>query len=90
MSAEDKWIRLYQIPPTGRRKGTERQIMVRPPFPPIYSESQMPPVDAISEVTVITDRTWNVGHLVDWWQDDCYWSAKVTQILGNEKATVIV
>ncbi|KAL3507691.1 hypothetical protein ACH5RR_033073 [Cinchona calisaya] len=87
---KDKWTRLYQIPPTGKKKGPEikRQIMVRPSFPPVYRESQMPPASTISEVIVITKGIWNIGDLVDWFKDGCYWSAKVTQILGNEEAMV--
>ena len=90
MSAEDKPIRLYQLPPVGhkRRSGVERELMLRPPFPPIYHEGQLPPANETSEVIVITEAIWNVGDLVDWWKDQCFWSGKVTQILGNEEAMV--
>ncbi|KAL3506065.1 hypothetical protein ACH5RR_031447 [Cinchona calisaya] len=84
------WRKLYQIPPRNRKQGTEmkRQIMVRPPLPPINRKSQMCPVTAITDVMVITEGIWNVGDLVDWWKDGCYWSGKVAQVLGNEKAMV--
>nr|XP_027116452.1 uncharacterized protein LOC113734236 isoform X3 [Coffea arabica]XP_027116453.1 uncharacterized protein LOC113734236 isoform X3 [Coffea arabica]XP_027116454.1 uncharacterized protein LOC113734236 isoform X3 [Coffea arabica]XP_027116455.1 uncharacterized protein LOC113734236 isoform X3 [Coffea arabica] len=87
---KDKPIRLYQLPPVGhkRRSGVERELMLRPPFPPIYHEGQLPPANETSEVIVITEAIWNVGDLVDWWKDQCFWSGKVTQILGNEEAMV--
>ncbi|KAL3506067.1 hypothetical protein ACH5RR_031449 [Cinchona calisaya] len=84
------FTKLYQIPPRNRKQGTEMkiQIMVQPPFPPINRKCQMPPVTAITYVIVITECIWNVGELVDWWKDGCYWSGKVAQVLGNEKAMV--
>ncbi|KAB1219983.1 hypothetical protein CJ030_MR3G020090 [Morella rubra] len=59
--------------------------MVLPRFPPIYHESQMPDVNTISEVVVIVCDAWKVGNMVDWWADGCYWSARVTELLGDEK-----
>lgn len=87
---KDKPIRLYQLPPIGhkRRSQVERVLMLRPPFPPIYREGQLPLANENSEVIVITEAIWNVGDLVDWWKDQCFWSGKITQILGNEEAMV--
>ncbi|KAA8548770.1 hypothetical protein F0562_000454 [Nyssa sinensis] len=62
--------------------------MVRPYYPPIYHEGQMPHVNANSEVAVIVDGGWKVGDLVDWWTDGCYWSGRVTQILGNDMVQI--
>ncbi|KAM7462942.1 hypothetical protein LguiA_031063 [Lonicera macranthoides] len=80
-----KWTKLYQVPPVygGKSKEIKRQLMVRPRYPPLCHESDLPCVSAISEATVIIDDVWEIGDLVDWWKDDCYWSGKVTQILGN-------
>lgn len=61
---------------------------MRPPFPPIYRESQMPDVNTISEVAVIFKDAWRVGDLVDWFSDDCYWSGRVTKILKDGKVQV--
>ncbi|KAK3009862.1 hypothetical protein RJ639_011876, partial [Escallonia herrerae] len=85
-----KWTKLYQVPTIygGRSKRTKRQLMVRPQYPPINHESQDFDVSAISEVTVMVDSVWKVGDLVDWWSDGCYWSARVTQILGNDKVQI--
>ncbi|KAK2972969.1 hypothetical protein RJ640_022026, partial [Escallonia rubra] len=84
------WTKLYQVPTIygGRSKRTQRQLMVRPQYPPINHESQDFDASAISEVTVMVDSVWKVGDLVDWWSDGCYWSARVTQILGNDKVQI--
>lgn len=63
--------------------------MVRPSFPPIFRESQMPDVNNIAEVVVIVNDAWKVGDLVDWWTDNCFWTARLTEILGDGKARVI-
>ncbi|XP_024019959.1 uncharacterized protein LOC112091196 isoform X2 [Morus notabilis] len=59
--------------------------MLRPRFPPVYRESQMPDVSAISEVVVIVNDSWKVGDLVDWWQDGCYWSGRIAEVLEDGK-----
>ncbi|CAK7327204.1 unnamed protein product [Dovyalis caffra] len=79
-----KWTKLHQYPKP-RLKNTERQLMVRPCFPSVYRESKLPEIKAISEVVVIVNDVWNVGDLVDWWTDDCYWSGTLTEALGNGK-----
>lgn len=63
--------------------------MVRPPFPPIFRESQMPDVNTISEPIVVVNNAWKVGDLVDWWKDDCYWSGSITEITEDDKFQVI-
>lgn len=88
--AEVRWTKLYQRPVGGSKsKEMKRQLMVRPSFPPIYCESQMPDVNDITDVVVIVRDVWMVGDLVDWWTDNCYWSARVTEIIGDGKAQVI-
>lgn len=89
-SVEIRWTKLYQKPVGGSRsKEMKRQIMVRPSFPPIFCESQMPDVNNITEVVVIVNDVWKVGDLVDWWTDNCYWTGRLTEILGDGKARVI-
>ncbi|KAJ4722622.1 Agenet domain protein [Melia azedarach] len=84
-----RWTKLYQRPVGGSKsKEMKRQLMVRPSFPPIYCESQMPDVNDITDVVVIVRDVWVVGDLVDWWTDNCYWSARVTEILGDGKARI--
>ncbi|XAR57377.1 hypothetical protein NMG60_11025503 [Bertholletia excelsa] len=84
------WTRIYQLHPRYRKKLNEgkRELMVRPQYPPVYHEHQMPPANTTSEVIVVVDGFWKVGDLVDWWKDGCYWSGRLTQILGNDKVQV--
>lgn len=63
--------------------------MVRPSFPTIHRKSEMPDMNTISEVVVIIADVWKVGDLVDWWFDNCHWSGKVIEILGDEKVKVL-
>ncbi|KAB1219130.1 hypothetical protein CJ030_MR3G008403 [Morella rubra] len=81
-----EWIQLHQK--RSKSKVRKWQLMVRPHFPPIYHESQMPDVNTISEVVVIVCDAWKVGNMVDWWADGCYWSARVTELLGDEKLMI--
>ncbi|ESR33390.1 hypothetical protein CICLE_v10005898mg [Citrus x clementina] len=56
-----RWTKLYQKPVGGSRsKEMKRQIMVRPSFPPIFCESQMPDVNNITEVVVIVNDVWKI------------------------------
>ncbi|KZV17835.1 hypothetical protein F511_01644 [Dorcoceras hygrometricum] len=87
-----EWTQLYQMTPynVGRTRESKIELMLRPPYPPIYRRSEMPRVSEISEVTVIVDDKWKVGDLVDWWTTDCYWSGRIMGLFGNRKATVII
>ncbi|XP_010274847.1 PREDICTED: uncharacterized protein LOC104610075 isoform X3 [Nelumbo nucifera] len=87
---KEEWTKSYEKPQTHRTKskGQKMELMVRPCFPPIYHENQMPDASSISEVVAIVDNVWKVGDLVDWWYTDCYWSAKITRILGEDKVQV--
>ncbi|KAL5542148.1 hypothetical protein UlMin_009858 [Ulmus minor] len=83
--------KLYQFPPVHNRKSKKKklELMIRPRFPPIHCESQMPDANTISEVTVIVNDDWKVGDLVDWWADNnSYWSGRITQILGDDKVQI--
>ncbi|XP_073048862.1 uncharacterized protein [Primulina eburnea] len=84
-----EWTEFYQTNPYRVGRTRERkELMLRPPYPPFYSKSQMPLVSEISEVTVIVDEAWKVGDLVDWWTTDCYWSGRIEALLGDCKATL--
>ncbi|XP_068649815.1 uncharacterized protein [Aristolochia californica] len=84
----ERWTVLYQKIPSGRVNQGEMRLMVRPCYPPLYKESQMPDLCKISETIVIVNDAWKVGDLVDWWCDNCYWSGRVTQLLGDNKLQV--
>lgn len=89
-SAEITWEKIYQNNPAdGKRTRKAKILMMRPPFPPIYHESKRPDVNTILEVIVIVNNAWKVGDLVDWWKDGCYWSAKVAEVLGDDKVKVV-
>ncbi|XP_058072588.1 uncharacterized protein LOC131221350 isoform X2 [Magnolia sinica] len=82
---------LYQKPPSSRVNSQEEgkmELMVRPCFPSFYRESEMPDLHTISEVVAITNNHWKVGDLVDWWFDGCFWSGRVTHLLGNDKVQI--
>lgn len=64
--------------------------MARPQYPQIYHKNEMPAVNSISEARVIIDGVWKSGDLVDWFEDDCYWSASIIKILSDERVKVIV
>lgn len=63
-------------------------LMLRPCFPPHYSESQMVNLHNISGVIAIVVDEWKVGDLVDWWYEGCYWSGRITRLLGSDKVQV--
>ncbi|PON53262.1 Agenet domain type [Parasponia andersonii] len=83
-------VLLYQKHPTRTKKSQQKklELMLRPPFPRIYRESQMPDVNTISEVAVIYSDARKIGDLVDWFTDGCYWSGIVTKILEDEKVQI--
>lgn len=86
---EIKWAKIYEVPPYGRKlKQIRKQLMVRPHFPVMYYKSEMPPVNSISQVCVVVDGTWKVEDLVDWHKDDCYWSARVINVLSDDKVQI--
>lgn len=87
MYTELKCTKVYQYPQY-RRSNDKRQLMVRPCFPPIHRQSQLP--ETISEVVVVVNDVWKVGDLVDWWSDDCYWSGRLTKALENDKFKVLL
>lgn len=85
------WTKIYQASRAYSKKSTKSkklQLMLRPYFPPVYHESTMPDVNTIVEVVVLVGDVWKVGDLVDWWKDGCYWSGRVTEVLGNEKVKI--
>ncbi|KAF9605801.1 hypothetical protein IFM89_018528 [Coptis chinensis] len=83
------WTKLYQMQTSKvPRKEKKMHLMVRPSFPSFYRTSQMPDTSTISEEIAILDDVFKVGDLVDWWSDGCYWSGRITDILGEDKVMV--
>lgn len=84
-----KWTRIYQKPiRSSSLKEVKRELMVRPHFPLIYHESELPNVTTISEVVVVVDGIWRVGDLVDWLYEGCFWSGTITQVVGDEMVQI--
>uniref|UniRef100_A0A7N0T7A1 Agenet domain-containing protein n=2 Tax=Kalanchoe fedtschenkoi TaxID=63787 RepID=A0A7N0T7A1_KALFE len=85
-----KWTKLYQKPPISksRMKGVNRELVVRPCYPPIYREDEFHDSRKILEAAVIVGNDWMVGDFVDWWSDDVYWCGEVIQVLGGDKAKI--
>lgn len=86
-----RWVKLYQKPPyatQGLGRHDKFELMVRPRYPPFYRESELPDVLPESDVIVIVNDTWKVGDMIDWWCDGCFWSGRITQILGGDKVQI--
>ena len=92
--AEITWTKIYEVPPHARKSSLKKkqvkQLMLRPQYPLLYHESELPPVNSISEICVVIDGAWKVGDMVDWYKDDVYWSARVIKVLSNDKVQVVV
>ncbi|GAB2220123.1 hypothetical protein Drorol1_Dr00007766 [Drosera rotundifolia] len=84
-----RWIKVYQKPPKKSDEvAEEKELMVRPHYPRTYSERGCPDLEKISEAIVVTDHTWKVGDLADWWTDGCFWSGRVTEIINEDLVKV--
>ncbi|XP_039056873.1 uncharacterized protein LOC120199986 [Hibiscus syriacus] len=80
-----RWTKLYQC---SKSKDKKRTLMVRPCFPSVYREHQMPNVHIISDTVVIANDVWKVGDLVDWWTDNCFWTRRITEKFDDENVKV--
>eukprot|EP01018_Ginkgo_biloba_P004170 Gb_23344 [translate_table: standard] len=60
------------------------QLMMRPRFPCFYRECDQPDAQIISGMIAIINDEWEVGNLVDWWSDGCFWSGRIAAILDND------
>ncbi|MCD9559946.1 hypothetical protein HAX54_018325 [Datura stramonium] len=81
------WTKLYQYPPYNIGKSKEKmQLMLRPQYPVVKLKNEVSDVSSISEATVVADGNWQAGDLVDWWANGCYWSGRLTKLLGNSEA----
>ncbi|KAG0475780.1 hypothetical protein HPP92_015466 [Vanilla planifolia] len=75
-----RWVKLYQKPPCvveGLELHKKMELMVRPRYPLFYRESDLPVPLPECDVIVISNDTWKVGDLVDWWCDGCFGQAKL-------------
>ncbi|XP_057806546.1 uncharacterized protein LOC131021390 isoform X5 [Salvia miltiorrhiza] len=85
-----RWTKLYQIPLHGKgnTKEKRRELILRPQYPTLYNEKQMPHVSEISEVIVIVCDSWKVGDLVDWMNSGCLWCGRISQVFDDQEAQI--
>ncbi|KAL9240349.1 hypothetical protein vseg_014582 [Gypsophila vaccaria] len=84
-----EWLNLCEVPKINDDlKKAKRELMLRPQFPPIYRESELPDTNAISDVAIVVDGRWSVGDMVDWWEEGCYWAGTITKSLGDETVEI--
>lgn len=89
-SAELTWTKLYQFPPWSKGNKRRRELILRPKYPRIVNENQVPHVSEVSETIVIVCDSWKVGDLVDWMNTGCFWSGRITQLFNDQEAQVII
>ncbi|KAI3923240.1 hypothetical protein MKW92_007370 [Papaver armeniacum] len=85
------WINLYeyhQFPAEKYSDSENRHLMLRPSYPQIYHQSQMPDTCEVLETVGIVDGTWEVGDMVDWFRKGCYWSAQITKVLDEKNVEI--
>ncbi|KAD4179996.1 hypothetical protein E3N88_28587 [Mikania micrantha] len=81
---DPSWVEIYQEPPYAKKSNhIKRQLMVRPEYPVVYCKSEIPCINSILQAGIVIDGSWKVGDLVDWSKDDCYWSARIVEVLGD-------
>ncbi|KAF8085726.1 hypothetical protein N665_0649s0002 [Sinapis alba] len=67
-----------------KRQGEKESIlMVRPIGPRQCHENEVG-----GEEVIVVNGLWKVGDLVDWWEDDCYWSGTVLEVRDDETVKI--
>ncbi|KAI3925395.1 hypothetical protein MKW92_023534 [Papaver armeniacum] len=85
------WINFYEYHQFSAEKYSDsenRHLMLRPSYPQIYHQSQMPDTCEVLETVGIVDGTWEVGDMVDWFRKGCYWSAQITKVLDEKNVEI--
>uniref|UniRef100_A0A0D3B3W2 Agenet domain-containing protein n=1 Tax=Brassica oleracea var. oleracea TaxID=109376 RepID=A0A0D3B3W2_BRAOL len=62
----------------------EEWLMVRPSYPPCYQEREVRKIEANQAPLVVVHGSWQVGDLVDWDRDGCFWCVTVLTVKRNE------
>ncbi|WVZ96191.1 hypothetical protein U9M48_041860 [Paspalum notatum var. saurae] len=83
---EMEWVSVFQKNPANSNQNSREntEIMIRPSFPQWYYGHEDIEQFPVSGVTTIVDETWKVGDLVDWLNEGCYWSGKITKLLNKD------
>jgi len=90
-TSEDKeWVQVFEKNPKSSKKNSKEsiQLMIRPSFPQWCYGHEVPEQFPNSVVTAIVDEAWKVGDLVDWLNEGCYWSGKITKLLDEDRVEV--
>ncbi|KAL8142781.1 hypothetical protein V2J09_015813 [Rumex salicifolius] len=83
------WMKsLHHKVPCKSSTGRKVELMLRPQFPPLYNEGEVPDLNSLSEVIVVTNGAWKVGDLVDWFCEEAYWSGTIIKFLGDDKVQI--
>ncbi|XP_010519184.1 PREDICTED: uncharacterized protein LOC104798705 isoform X2 [Tarenaya hassleriana] len=68
--------------------GDKKHLMLRPQFPHVCHQNEVCDVKGIIKPTLVVNDTFQVGDLVDWWKDDCYWSGTIAEVMGDREVKV--
>lgn len=85
------WTRLYQIPPKYRKRKAcqNRELMLRPSFPQWCWDNCIPEYGQKMDNLAVVSSPWKVGDLIDWWYNGCFWTGKITELLGDGKVKIV-
>lgn len=62
--------------------------MLRPAFPQWCWENDILEHWPQTDVLAVVSSPWKVGDLIDWWYNDCFWTGKIIEFLGEDKVKV--
>lgn len=86
-----RWTKVYQKDPadkSSQQQKKKNELMLRPCFPHFSRECEIADTQNHSELAAIVHNEWEVGNLVDWWSDGCFWSGRIGAILDDNKVQV--
>lgn len=86
-----RWTKVYQKDPadkSSQQQKKKNELMLRPCFPRFSRECEVADTQNHSGLVAIVHNEWEVGNLVDWWSDGCFWSGRIGAILDNNKVRV--
>lgn len=86
-----RWTKVYQKDPadkSSQQQKKKNELMLRPCFPRFSRECEVADTQNHSALVAIVHNEWEVGNLVDWWSDGCFWSGRIGAILDNNKVRV--
>lgn len=97
----NSWVKVRQADPSVSSqkwcKGKKPLIWMARPVPPLVHERDIKKYqDDIREgrkkagcVYVYNDDVYTVGDMVEWWKDDCYWTARIIEMKSKKRRAKI-